>query len=76
MRRTRLISGEVAGALLADLQLFDVYAGEGIDSGKKSLAMGLIFQGSSSTLIDEEVDTIVARVVQALGIRHGAALRK
>jgi phenylalanyl-tRNA synthetase beta chain len=61
---------------LQDLQLFDVYEGEGIDSGKKSIALGLIFQRSSSTLIDADVDTMVADIVGRLAGTLGAALRK
>ncbi|MCC7410635.1 MAG: phenylalanine--tRNA ligase subunit beta [Gammaproteobacteria bacterium] len=64
-----------AGELLVDLQLFDVYQGEGIDSGKKSLAIGLIFQGSSSTLLDEQVDAVVEKIVAGIAAQHGASLR-
>jgi phenylalanyl-tRNA synthetase beta chain len=64
-----------APGYLRDLQLFDVYEGEGIDSGKKSLALGLIFQGLSSTLRDEEIDAHVAAIVDHLAARLGAVLR-
>jgi phenylalanyl-tRNA synthetase beta chain len=60
---------------LRDLQLFDVYEGEGIDSGKKSVALGLIFQGVSSTLIDEDIDAQVGVIVKELVTRLGAVLR-
>lgn len=66
---------EVAPAYLRDLQLFDVYEGEGIDSGKKSLALGLIFQGLSSTLRDKDIDAQVAAIVEHLAARLGAVLR-
>jgi phenylalanyl-tRNA synthetase beta chain len=66
---------EVAPAYLRELQLFDVYEGEGIDSGKKSLALGLIFQGLSSTLRDEDIDAQVAAIVKHLAVRLGAVLR-
>ena len=64
-----------AGELLRDLQLFDVYRGQGIDSGKKSLALGLIFQALSSTLTDEEVEQAVRRVLAQLRERVGGTLR-
>ncbi|MGF1614861.1 MAG: phenylalanine--tRNA ligase subunit beta [Gammaproteobacteria bacterium] len=64
-----------ATTLLADLDLFDVYRGEGIDPGKKSLALGLIFQAPSRTLNDDEVDGLVAAVVNSLGDGFGAILR-
>lgn len=62
-------------ALLVDLYVFDVYRGEGIDPGKKSLALGLIFQASSRTLNDEEVDALVAAAVNSLSDHFGAILR-
>ena len=63
------------GELLRDLQLFDVYRGQGIDSGKKSLALGLHFQAPSSTLVDSQVDAIVAGIVTQLRAELGASLR-
>jgi phenylalanyl-tRNA synthetase beta chain len=65
-----------APEVLRDLQCFDVYQGEGIDSGKKSIALGLIFQESSSTLIDEDVEAMVAGIVRRLSEKLGAALRE
>ena len=67
---------EAAGPLLTNLQLFDVYRGEGIDSGRKSLALGLTFQDSSRTLREAEVDTLEAQVIEALQTRLGAQLRR
>ncbi len=66
----------VAGNLLANLQLFDVYRGEGIDSGRKSLALGLTFQDSSRTLREAEVDALEAQVIAALKTNVGAELRR
>ena len=67
---------EHSGPFLKDLQLFDVYRGQSIDSGKKSISLGLIFQDVSSTLTDSEVDEVMARVLQGLGKQVGATLRK
>jgi phenylalanyl-tRNA synthetase beta chain len=69
------VAAEAAGGILRDLQLFDVYRGQGIDSGKKSLALGLIFQDASSTLRDDDVDTAVTQVLDALQKRVGGTLR-
>ncbi len=66
---------EAAGDLLRDLLLFDVYAGEKIDSGRKSLAFGLILQASSQTLTDQEVESVVARVLARLAADVDASLR-
>ena len=69
------VAREASGELLRDLQLFDVYRGQGIDSGKKSLALGLIFQALSSTLTDEEVEQAIKRVLALLRERVGGTLR-
>ena len=65
-----------ASELLANLELFDLYQGEGIDIEKKSLALGLTFQTSSSTLTEEEVETVLDRILMALNSEFGATLRK
>jgi phenylalanyl-tRNA synthetase beta chain len=61
--------------LLRDLVLFDVYAGESIDSGRKSLALGLILQASSQTLTDDAVEKAVKLVLDRLESELGARLR-
>jgi phenylalanyl-tRNA synthetase beta chain len=67
--------GQVGIHVLENLELFDVYRGEGIDSGKKSLSLGLTFQDSSRTLTDAEVDHGVDRIVASLTTDLGAILR-
>lgn len=64
-----------AGPLLADVRLFDRYAGQGVETGFRSLAMGLILQESSRTLTDRDVDAVVADVVAALAREHDAKIR-
>ncbi|MEJ2565673.1 MAG: phenylalanine--tRNA ligase subunit beta [Gammaproteobacteria bacterium] len=66
---------EAAGEWLEELQLFDVYKGKGIDSGKKSLALGLTLQDSSRTLTDGDVDIVMERVLARLRDTFGATLR-
>ncbi len=61
--------------LLTDIVLFDVYQGEKIESGRKSLALGLILQASSQTLTDQEVDRSIARILARLESDFGARLR-
>ena len=64
-----------AGAILRELKLFDRYQGQGVESGCKSLAMGLILQDESRTLTDHDVDAVVAQVTTALQRDHGATIR-
>jgi phenylalanyl-tRNA synthetase beta chain len=61
--------------LLRDLILFDVYQGEKIEPGRKSLALGLILQASSQTLTDMEVEGTIGRVLERLASELGATLR-
>jgi len=65
-----------ASSRLQNVELFDVYVGEGIDSGRKSLALGLTLQDLSRTLTDSEVDSEIHNVVSALGAELGATLRE
>jgi phenylalanyl-tRNA synthetase beta chain len=64
-----------ASDMLQDLVLFDVYQGDRIDSGRKSLALGLILQASSQTLTDQEVEVTISRVLTRLENELGARLR-
>ncbi|HJW45994.1 MAG TPA: phenylalanine--tRNA ligase subunit beta [Lysobacter sp.] len=64
-----------AGASLRDLVLFDRYVGKGVETGFKSLAMGLILQEESRTLTERDVDAAVAAVTAALQHEHGAVIR-
>jgi phenylalanyl-tRNA synthetase beta chain len=64
-----------AGDLLRDLRVFDVYQGPGIESARKSIAFGLIFQDNSRTLTDEEADALVARVAADLHSAVDAKIR-
>jgi len=65
-----------AGEFLRNLELFDVYSGKGIDSGRKSLALGLTLQASSRTLTDEDVEAVMTRVITALREDIGGTLRE
>ena len=64
-----------AGPSLRDLRLFDRYVGKGVETGCKSLAMGLILQEESRTLTDRDIDQVVAQVIAALRGEHGAEIR-
>jgi phenylalanyl-tRNA synthetase beta chain len=66
---------QAAGDLLRELLLFDVYVGEKIDSRRKSLALGLILQAVSQTLTDQDVESVVNRVLARLAADVDASLR-
>jgi len=63
------------GALLASSTLFDVYVGDPIPAGTKSLAFSLDLRAADRTLTDEEAQETVDRIVDELTRRFGARLR-
>ena len=65
-----------AGTLLRELRCFDVYQGQGIESGRKSIAFGLILQDNDKTLTDEDADRLVAAVADDLRATLDARLRE
>ena len=67
---------EQAGGLLIDLTVFDVYQGKGVETGRKSVALGLILQDSSRTLTDDDVDSVMNAVTSQLEKQFGATLRE
>ena len=64
-----------AGDLLTDLWLFDVYQGDKVPTGQRSLAFALVWQDATQTLSDEAVKTATDKVVQALTDQHAVQLR-
>ena len=64
-----------APEVLQEVILFDGYRGKGVESGRRSIAFGLIFQDSSRTLADQDMDAILAGVVAGLEQELGATLR-
>jgi phenylalanyl-tRNA synthetase beta chain len=64
-----------AGDLLEDVRLFDVYTGEQVGTGKRSLAFALRLRASDRTLTVEEATTARDAAVSAVTERFGATLR-
>ncbi|MCD6115326.1 phenylalanine--tRNA ligase subunit beta [bacterium] len=54
------------GDLLIDVDLFDIYFGEGLPEGKKNLAFHLIFQAKDRTLSSEEIDNLMKKIIYSL----------
>ena len=65
----------MGSGILQDVQVFDVYSGNTIDSGKKSVALGLILQDFSRTLTDHDIDREVDRIISVLEQNFTAKLR-
>jgi phenylalanyl-tRNA synthetase beta chain len=62
-------------ALIRQVLIFDVYRGQGVESGKKSIALGLVLQDDAETLTDERVDAVIADVLALLSKEFDAKLR-
>ena len=71
----RNVIRDAAGKIVKDIRPFDVYTGENIDSGRKSVALGLILQEKSHTLTDQEVDGVIETVLSRLSDELDAKLR-
>jgi phenylalanyl-tRNA synthetase beta chain len=64
------------GALLRGVSLFDVYRGEQVGAGKKSLAYSLTYQADDRTLSDKDVEKLRAKLIRAVEGQLGATVRK
>lgn len=69
------ISKKEAGNLLEDFRVFDIYTGEQIQEGKKSIAFNMVFRSHEKTLKDQEVNEIIDKIVKSLTEEIGAILR-
>jgi len=75
-RRVNDAIRQAAGNMLESLDLFDVYRGEQIPAGHKSLAYSMVFRHAERTLTDSEVDEIVSAVKKAVVEAVGARVRE
>ncbi|MGX7051661.1 phenylalanine--tRNA ligase subunit beta [Leuconostoc palmae] len=64
-----------AGDKLFEVKLFDVYVGDKLPAGKKSLAYNLVFQDENTTLVESEINVAFNRVLQALVSEIKAEIR-
>ncbi|HEY1453694.1 MAG TPA: phenylalanine--tRNA ligase subunit beta [Roseiarcus sp.] len=62
-------------SLVAKVGVFDVYQGEGLPGGSKSIAIQVILQPRDRTLTDAEIDAAMAKIVAEVSKRTGAVLR-
>ncbi len=66
---------EHAGEHLTKLRIFDVYQGDAVAKGKKSIALGLTWQHPSRTLSEDDINTIISSCVNGLQDKFNANLR-
>jgi phenylalanyl-tRNA synthetase beta chain len=61
--------------LIADVSVFDVYEGKGIEPGRKSVAIEVIIQPREKTLTDSEIEALGGRILAEIAKKTGATLR-
>ena len=66
---------EQAGSLLVDIHLFDIFRGEPVEEGRRSLAFKLRLQASDRTLTDVEVAKVHGECIEAVEKKFSAKLR-
>jgi phenylalanyl-tRNA synthetase beta chain len=62
-------------AIVAEIDLFDIYRGTGVEEGKKSLAFRVLLQDTRKTLTDAEIESAVSQLRQVLQQQFNAKLR-
>lgn len=67
---------EVGGELLENLELFDIYRGEQIPEGYKSIAFSLRYRAKDRTLKDEEINELHAKIIRSIIERFDGRLRE
>ena len=66
---------DAAGSLLREIQLFDIYRGTGIQSGKKSVAFSLTFRAEDRTLTDADIEPAMEEILRRLAASCNAVRR-
>ncbi len=69
------LAAQADRALIADVAVFDIYEGDKVEAGKKSVALAVTLQPTEKTLTDAEIEAVAGKVVAEMGKRFGASLR-
>jgi phenylalanyl-tRNA synthetase beta chain len=66
---------KAAGTMVKSVAIFDVYTGKQVPEGKKSIALGLVFQSHERTLTDKDTQKTMDKILRSLEVNHQAVLR-
>ena len=66
---------KAGGKLLRNIEIFDIYEGEHVEAGKKSVALRVTYQAADHTLKEEEISTVHKAILEALAKKLNAELR-
>ena len=75
MSSVKDIATSISDELLEDFQVFDIYTGDQIEDGKKSIAFSLVFRAQDRTLVDSEINEITEKIIEKLQTELNAVLR-
>ena len=67
---------KVESKLISEVNIFDVYEGEGIPEEKKSIAISIVLQPEDRTLTDKEIEIICKNIISNVVENTGAILRE
>ncbi|MDO5718395.1 MAG: phenylalanine--tRNA ligase subunit beta [Tissierellia bacterium] len=66
---------EIESDIISDIRLFDIYKGDQIGEGKKSMAYQIVYQAADRTLVDDDVNEIQERIINSLESEYNISLR-
>ena len=69
-------AGSADRDMIADVRVFDVYDGEHVGEGKKSIAIAVTLQPTEATLTDEQIDAVADKITVEVEKRTGGVLRR
>jgi phenylalanyl-tRNA synthetase beta chain len=69
------LAAQADRALISDVAVFDIYEGDKVEAGKKSVALAVTLQPTEKTLTDAEIEAVAGKVVAEMTKRFGASLR-
>ncbi|MCX7329334.1 MAG: phenylalanine--tRNA ligase subunit beta [Hyphomicrobiales bacterium] len=69
------LAAQADRALIADVAVFDIYEGDKVEAGKKSVALAVTLQPTEKTMTDAEIEAVAGKVVAEMVKRFGASLR-
>ena len=72
----RTIAQRTEKKLLRELNVFDVYAGDRLEAGKKSYSVSFTLQDPTQTLTDQAIDQVMQKLIQQFEKQAGALIRK
>ena len=62
--------------VIEKVELFDVYQGEGVEVGKKSIAISIVLRGKDKTLEEKEISEVISKILDKVKKEYGAEIRQ